>query len=97
MRSYCTCIFTSGLYLCNLKIFYPDRTGHDFRIQIKHELCELYDDIDLVQRITIQRMDEEVPVKMVFKTRVDEGEEGKKNLAALGVTNWRRRARNRGS
>ena len=61
------------------KIFGPVRVGDDYRIRMNHELYELYDDIDLVQRITTQRlrwlghvvrMDEEAPAKKVFETKV---------------------------
>ncbi|XP_060665808.1 uncharacterized protein LOC132798106, partial [Drosophila nasuta] len=73
------------------KIFGPVRIGDDFRIRMNHELYELYDDVDVVRRITIQRlrwlghvvrMDEESPAQKVFEARVDYGRRrrGRPNL-----------------
>ena len=62
------------------KIFGPVRVGDDYRIRMNHELYELYEDIDIVQRITIQRlrwlghvfrMDEEAPAKKVFEAKAE--------------------------
>ena len=64
------------------KIFGPLRVGDDFRIRMNHELYELYDDIDVVQRISQQqlrwlghvvRMDENAPAKKVFDAKVEGG------------------------
>ena len=61
------------------KIFGPVRVGDDYRIRMNHELYELYGDIDISRRITIQRlrwlghvarMDEEAPAKKVFEAEV---------------------------
>ena len=61
------------------KIFGPVRVGEDYRSRMNHELYELYADIDVVQRIAIQRlrwlghvvrMDEEAPAKKVFEGEV---------------------------
>ena len=64
------------------KIFGPLRVGDDYRIRMNHELYELYDDIDVVQRISQQqlrwlghvvRMDENAPARKVFDARVEGG------------------------
>ena len=38
------------------KIFVPVRVGDDYRIRFNSELYELFNDIDVVQRINIQRL-----------------------------------------
>ena len=57
------------------KIFGPVRVGDDFRIRLNSELCELLNDIDVVQRITIQRlrwhghvvsMEKDAPTRRVY-------------------------------
>ena len=57
------------------KIFGPVRVGNDFRIRFNSELYELLDDIDVVQRINIQRlrwlgqvvsMEEDAPARRIF-------------------------------
>ena len=57
------------------KIFGPVRVGDDFRIRFNSELYELLNDMDVVQRINIQRlrwlghvvrMEEDAPARRVF-------------------------------
>ena len=57
------------------KIFKPRRVGDDFRIRFNSELYELFNYMDVVQRINIQRlswlghvvrMEEEAPTRRVF-------------------------------
>ena len=61
------------------KIFGPLRVGDDFRIRTNDELYELYNDMDVVQRVNVQRlrwvghvvrMDDEAPAKRVFDAEV---------------------------
>lgn len=61
------------------RIFGPLRVGDDYRIRTNRELYELYEDVDIVKRITTQRlrwlghvvrMDENSPAKKVFEGRV---------------------------
>lgn len=61
---------------CSREKFGPVRVGEDYRSRMNHELYELYADINVVQRIAIQRlrwlghvvrMDEEAPAKKVFE------------------------------
>ena len=62
------------------KIFGPFRVGDDYRIRMNHELYELYDDIEIVQRLTIQRlrwlghvhrMDDDAPANKVFESKAE--------------------------
>ena len=57
------------------KMFDPVRVGDDFRIRFNSELYELLNDMDVVQRINIQRllwlghvfrMEEDAPARRVF-------------------------------
>ena len=57
------------------KTFGPVRVGDDFRIRFNSELYELLNDMDVVQRINIQRlrwlgrvvrMEEDAPARRVF-------------------------------
>ena len=61
------------------KIFGPIRIGNDYRIRTNQELYELFNDMDIAQRINIQRlrwlghvvrMDEYAPAKRVFDAAV---------------------------
>ena len=60
------------------KIFGPIRVGNDFRIRFNSELYELLNDMDVVQRINIQRhrsamsfgMEEDPQARWVFDVRV---------------------------
>ena len=63
------------------KIFGPVRVGDDYRIRMNHELYELYGDIDIYRRITIQRLrwlghvariGEEAPAKRKYLGNGDE-------------------------
>ena len=61
------------------KIFGPVRVGDDFRIRYNSELYELLNDMDVVQRINIQRlrwlghvvrMEEDAPARRVFDAEI---------------------------
>ena len=61
------------------KIFDPVRIGDDFRIRFNSELYELINDVDVVQRINIQRLpwrrhvvrkEEDAPARRVFDGRI---------------------------
>ena len=99
------------------KIFGPLHVGNgEYRRRWNDELYELYDDIDIAQRIKIQRlrwlghvvrMDTNAPALKVFDAVPAGGSRGRgrpplrwkdqveKDLASLGVSNWRRLARER--
>ena len=62
-----------------LKIFGPVRVGDDFRIRFNSDLYELLNDMEVVQRINIQRlrwlghvvrMKEDIPAERVFDAKV---------------------------
>ena len=95
------------------KIFGPLHVGNG---EYRDELYELYDDIDIAQRIKIQRlrwlghvvrMDTNAPALKVFDAVPAGGSRGRgrpplrwkdqveKDLTSLGVSNWRRLARER--
>ncbi|XP_062137632.1 uncharacterized protein LOC133846936 [Drosophila sulfurigaster albostrigata] len=90
------------------KIFGPVRIGDDFRIRMNHELYELYDDVDVVRRITIQRL-RWLRHVVRMEARVDYGrrrrgrpnlrwkDQVEQDLNLLGISNWRRRAKSRGA
>ena len=61
------------------KIFGPVRIGVEYRIRMNHELYELFADMDIMQRIKIQRlrwlghvvrMDENAPASKVFERKL---------------------------
>ena len=60
----------------------PVRVGADYRIRKNHELYSLYNDVDVVQRIKMQRMrwlgsmvrlDKNAPASKVFQGKVERG------------------------
>ncbi|XP_054085666.1 LINE-1 retrotransposable element ORF2 protein isoform X1 [Zeugodacus cucurbitae] len=99
------------------KIYGPQNIGNgEYRRRWNDELYELYDDIDIVQRIKRQRlrwlghvvrMDENTPALKVFDAVPAGGSRGRgrpplrwrdqveSDLVTLGISNWRRTAKER--
>ncbi|XP_053968149.1 uncharacterized protein LOC128869602 [Anastrepha ludens] len=80
------------------KIFGPMRVGEDYCSRTNNELYELYANIDVVQRIAIQRlrwlghvmpMDEEAPTKKVFEGDVQRAD-AEEDHCSGGKTRWRK-------
>ena len=98
-------------------IFGQVRVDDDFRIRFNSKVYELLNDLDVVQRINIQRlrwlghvvrMEKNAVVTWVFDAGICGSrrrwrpcnhwkEQIGKALSSIGVSNWRRRARSRGS
>ena len=88
-----------------LKIFRPVRVGDDFRIRSNNELYELLKDMDIVQRINVQRLpwlgevvviEQDVPTRKGFLMQgfAEVGEED--DQIEIVVTIRRRSTRSRG-
>ena len=87
------------------KIFGPGRVGDDFRIRFNSELYELLNDMDIVQRINIQRlrwlghvvrMEKNAPAGICGSRRrgppcIRWKDQIEEALSSIGVINWRRR------
>lgn len=70
-----------------LKIFGPVRIAHDFRTQKNKEMYDLLNDMDVVQRINIQRlrrfkhvgrMEEDVSAEQIFDAGIKASKEPKR-------------------